>query len=40
VLETEYDVHVTLFEPKERRVVRVEVSREDDRWIAENLNQL
>ena len=40
VVETEYDAHVTLFEPEERRVVRVEVSKDDERWRAENLTQL
>lgn len=40
VVETEYDVHVTLFDPEERRVVRVEVSQDDERWKAENLTRL
>ncbi|WP_247731125.1 hypothetical protein [Halovivax limisalsi] len=40
VVETEYDVHVTFFEPEERRVVRVEILQKDERWNAENLTQL
>lgn len=40
VVETEYDVQVTLFEPEERRVVRIEISQDDERWKAENLTQI
>jgi len=40
IVETEFNVHVTLFKPEERRVVRVEVSEDDERWKAENLTQL
>jgi hypothetical protein len=38
--ETEYFAQVTLFDPKVRKAVRVQVYREDEQWVAENLENL